>query len=45
MSRENVKLLTEAVKEAREAIQMSERDMESANSRLDKVINMLQKRK
>ena len=38
MSRENVKLLTEAVKEAREAIQMSE-------SRVDKVVNMLQNKK
>ena len=45
MSRENVKLLTEAVEEAREAIHASERDMESANNRLDKVINMLQKKK
>lgn len=45
MSMENVKSLIVAVEEAREAIQMSERDMKSANSKFDKAINMLQNKK
>lgn len=45
MTRENVKSLIVAVEGQREAVQMLQRDMKSATSKVDKAINMLQNKK